>query len=59
MTKDQLHTLLEFIEHNLDCVTYAARGEMDSQGYKYSDDMRKLLQAELLKSVAGTMGDGK
>ena len=42
MTKDQLHTLLEFIEHNLDCVIYAARGEMDSQGYKYSDDMRKL-----------------
>lgn len=59
MTKDQLHTLLEFIEHNNDCVMLEMRGEGDSQAYKYSNEMRNLLQVELLKSVAGTMGDGK
>lgn len=59
MTKDQLHTLLEFIEHNNDCVLLAMRGEQDTQAYKYSNEMRNLLQVELLKSVAGTMGDAK
>lgn len=59
MTKDQLHTLLEFIEHNNDCVILTLRDEQDSQAYKYSNEMRNLLQVELLKSVAGTMGDGK
>jgi hypothetical protein len=59
MTKDQLHTLLEFIEHNNDCVLLASRGEQDTQAYEYSNEMRNLLQIELLKSVAGTSGDGK
>lgn len=59
MTKDQLHTLLEFIEHNNDCVILAMRGEGDTEAYKYSNEMRNLLQVELLKSVAGTMGDAK
>jgi hypothetical protein len=59
MTKDQLHTLLEFIEHNNDCVLLASRDEQDTQAYKYSNEMRNLLQVELLKSVAGTSGDGK
>lgn len=59
MTKDQLHTLLEFIEHNNDCVLLAARDEQDTQAYKYSNKMRNLLQIELFKSVVGTSGDGK
>jgi hypothetical protein len=59
MTKDQLHTLLEFIEHNNDCVLLAMRGEGDSQAYKYSNEMRNLLQVELLKSVADTNGDSR
>lgn len=59
MTKDQLHTLLEFIEHNNDCVLLAMRGEGDSQAYKYSNEMRNLLQGELLKSVADTNGDSR
>jgi hypothetical protein len=59
MTKDQLHTLLEFIEHNNDCVLLASRGEQDTQAYKYSNEMRNLLQIELLKSVAATNWDGK
>jgi len=59
MTKYQLHTLLSFIEHNNDCVLLAARDEQDTQAYKYSDDMRKLLQKELFEMVAGTSGDSK
>jgi hypothetical protein len=59
MTKYQLHTLLSFIEHNNDCVLLAARDEQDSDAYKYSDDMRKLLQLELIEMVEGTMGDSK
>lgn len=59
MTKDQLHTLLEFIEHNNDCVLLAMRDEQDSEAYKYSNEMRNLLQAELLKSVVSTNGDSK
>ena len=59
MTKDQLHTLLEFIEHNNDCVILTLRDEQDSEAYKYSDSMRNLLQIELLKSVAATNWDGK
>jgi hypothetical protein len=59
MTKDQLHTLLSFIEYNNDCVIYTLRDEQDTESYKHCDDMRKLLQIELLKSVAGTSGDGK
>jgi hypothetical protein len=51
MTKYQLHTLLSFIEHNNDCVLLAARDEQDSDAYKYSDDMRKLLQLELIEMV--------
>jgi hypothetical protein len=59
MTKDQLHTLLEFIEHNNDCVLLAARDKQDTDSYKYSNRMRGLLQKELLKSVAETMGEIK
>jgi hypothetical protein len=59
MTKYQLHTLLSFIEYSNDCAIYAARDEQDSEGYKHSNDMRKLLQKELFEMVAGTSGDSK
>ena len=59
MTKDQIHTLLSFIEYSNDCAIYAARDEQDTTGYKHCDEMRKLLQEELLKSVADTNWDGK
>lgn len=59
MTKDQLHTLLSFIEYNHDCIIYTLRDEQDTQGYKHCDEMRKLLQEELFKSIEGTMGDSK
>jgi hypothetical protein len=59
MTKEQLHTLLEFIEHSIDCAICTARDEQDTQAYKYSNEMRNLLQIELIKSVAATNWDGK
>ena len=59
MTKDQLHTLLEYIEHNNDCVMLAMRGEGHTEAYKYSNEMRNLLQEELFKSVSETMGEMK
>jgi hypothetical protein len=59
MTKYQLNTLLSFIEHSLDCAIYTAQGEQDSDAYKYSDDMRKLLELELIEMVETTNWDGK
>jgi hypothetical protein len=59
MTKDQLHTLLEFIEHSIDCAICTARDEQDTQAYEYSNEMRNLLQKELIEMVAGTNGDSK
>ena len=53
MTKDQLHTLLSFIEYNNDCVIYTLRDEQDTESYKHCDEMRKLLQEELIESVRG------
>ena len=51
MTKYQLHTLLSFIEYSNDCAIYAARDEQDSEGYKHSNEMRSLLQKELIEMV--------
>jgi hypothetical protein len=59
MTKYQLHTLLSFIEYSNDCAIYAARDEQDSDAYKHSNEMRNLLQKELIEMVAGTNGDSK
>jgi hypothetical protein len=59
MTKDQIHTLLSFIEYSNDCAIYAARDEQDSEGYKHSNEMRSLLQKELIEMVTETNGDSK
>ena len=59
MTKYQLHTLLSFIEYSNDCAIYAARDEQDSEGYKHSNEMRNLLQKDLIEMVAETNGDSK